>query len=206
MALITLPSTPAFKATAFGIRANTQTFVSPLNRTVQTLELAGAAWHGSFTLPPMDVATVAAWRAAMAQLDGRANRFLARDPLNATPRGAANGSPQVDGAAQTGNTLNIDNWTIDIIGQLLAGDYLSFINANGRNELHIVTADADSDGSGLSAVAIEPPLRAAPADGTAITITNASCEMALVDDDQAQWTENDDKMFTLGFAGSEVFS
>jgi len=206
MALITLPTSPTFKASRFGLRANTQLFNSPLDGSVQTLERAGARWFGEFEVAPGAAADVAEWRAKLALLSGMADRFIARDSLNTTPRGVATGTPLVDGSAQSGRTFNTKGWAINITGILLEGDYLSFINLDGFNELHIVTADVNSDGTGLAALTVEPPLRAAPTDGTAITVTNPSCEMMLVDDQQAVWDMDDNKWFRIGFSGIEVFT
>jgi hypothetical protein len=50
-----------------------------------------------------------------------------------------------------------------------------------------MTADATSNGSGVATLNFAPPLRAAPADNAAITVTNPRCTMRLVDDGQAEW-------------------
>ncbi len=66
MAAIVMPTTPAFASSRFGLRANTQRHVSPLNQAVQTLELPGALWTADYELPPMNQNQAAAWRATRA--------------------------------------------------------------------------------------------------------------------------------------------
>ncbi|NIR61832.1 MAG: hypothetical protein GWO02_21280, partial [Gammaproteobacteria bacterium] len=63
MPTLTMPSAPGFSASRFGLIANTQTFRSPLDGTVQTLELTGARWQANYELPPMRRDEAAAWTA-----------------------------------------------------------------------------------------------------------------------------------------------
>lgn len=87
-----------------------------------------------------------------------------------TPNGAGGGTPLVDGASQAGSTLNTKGWTINITGVVKAGDCIKIA---GLNQLFRVTADANSGGTGLAAVSINPPILAgaSPADSAAITRT-----------------------------------
>ncbi len=60
MPTLTMPAAPGFRASRFGLIANTQTFRSPLDGTLQTLELTGARWQANYELPPMARAQAAA--------------------------------------------------------------------------------------------------------------------------------------------------
>ncbi len=60
MPTLSMPAAPGFRASRFGLIANTQTFRSPLDNTVQTLELTGARWRVNYELPPMTRAQAAA--------------------------------------------------------------------------------------------------------------------------------------------------
>ena len=206
MAIISLPTAPDFRTSRFALVTNTQRFISPLNGAVQTRELPGARWSLSVTLPPMQRGQAAAWQAALAKLRGGANRFLAGDPDARTPRGVATGTPLVNGAAQTGGSLATDGWTASTTNILRAGDYISFTNGDANAELHMVVEDANSNGSGEATLAIEPPIRSAPADNAALTVTSAVCEMALVDDDQAAWDADQMSIYGISFSGVEVFT
>lgn len=204
MVTLTLPATPGLRSSKFGLESNTQIFRSPLNGATQSLELPGARWRASFTLPPMRRAQAAAWLATLVRLRGSAGRFFAGDPDAKTPRGVATGAPLVNGASQTGASLITDGWSAYVTGILLSGDYVAFQNGAGNRELHMVVADADSDGTGNVTLVIEPPIRTSPADGAALIVNAATCEMMLVDDEQAAWDVDQIGVFGLSFSGIEA--
>ena len=196
-----MPTSPAFTSARFGLIANTQTFRSPLDGTVQTLELTGAIWGASYILPPMTRAEAAAWTAFLSDLLGQAGRFFGFDPDATTPRGSGGSdAPQVKGGSQTGKTLNTDTWTIDQTGLLLPGD---FFEVNG--ELKKVTASVNSDGAGDATIAFTPSLRASPTDNALLTLNNPTCTMMLSGDAQAAWDIAVDPRYAIGFAGVETF-
>lgn len=206
MAIITLPALPGYQTSQFGLITNTQRFVSPLDGSTQTRELPGAKWRATYSLPPMFRVDAAGWIAALTQLRGSANRFLGGDPDATTPRGVATGTPLVAGASQTGSSLVTDGWTPSVTGILLTGDYIQFTNGDANEELHLITADVNSDGGGNATLTIEPSIRSSPSNTAAITTTSAACEMALIDDSQAQWPADAGGVFRISFSGTEVFS
>lgn len=159
--------------------ANTQSFSSPLSQSVQTVEMPGARWRASFTLANLQEADTAVVQAFMARLRGRAGRFTLHNFARPAPRGTATGTPLVAGAGQTGTTLAIDGLAAGVT--LLAGDYFG---VNG--ELKMVVADATANGSGQMSVTFEPPLRASPADNTAITLVKPTATFML-EDDAMRW-------------------
>lgn len=198
MATLILPTAPGFRASRFGLRSNTQSFESPLNRTVQTLELVGARWHGQYELPPMRRDQAAVWISMLIALQGRAGRFFGFDPDAKTPRGTWAGTPLVNGASQTGSSLILDGFTAS--ATVKTGDYFQV-----GTELKMITADGTADGSGNLTISFAPSLRASPADNDPITSSNPTCTMMLVDDDQAAWDANEVSVFGLSFSGIEVF-
>lgn len=205
MATLNMPTTPGFASSRFGLRAHTQSFTSSLNRAVQTLELPGALWFATYELPAMTRAQAAAWQALLVDLMGAAGRFWGFDPDARTPRGAydsGSDTPLVNGASQTGASLVTDGWRVSGTGLLLPGDYVE-VTAGGQKELHMVTAQVDSDGTGAATINFKPPLRASPADSAALVLANPVVEMMLADDDQAGW-ERDVAAIVRGVAFSAV--
>jgi len=200
MPTLSMPASPGFRASRFGLIANTQTFRSPLDGTVQTLELTGARWQANYELPPMTRAQAAAWTAFLTSLLGSAGRFHGFDPDARAPRGSALGSPQVAGAGQSGKSLFVDGWSELETGLLLPGDYFE---VNG--ELKMVTAQADSDSGSEALVAFTPPLRASPADNAVLTTGNPKSTMMLVDDKQAIWDADRSSVYGISFAAIETF-
>lgn len=83
--------------------------------------------------------------------------------------GGGTGSPLVNGANQTGTTLNTDTWT-GSNPVLRAGD---IIRVAGISQIFEITADAPNLAAGATALSISPPIFAggSPADNAAITRT-----------------------------------
>jgi hypothetical protein len=197
---VTMPSTTAFVSSSFFLETNTQTFESPLNRVRQTLELAGQRWRATWTLPPMTKANAALWIAFFMKLKGQANTFTASDPDWQTNLGAWSGTPLVKGAGQTGNTLNIDGGGLTVTGWGKAGDYF-----NVSSKLYRLTADCNTNGSGETTLAFEPPIYVAPADNAAITKNPATIEMRLIDDMSGEWTSGSGYIYeSKSFSAVEV--
>jgi hypothetical protein len=197
MTAYNIPTT-RIKSNIFGLRFSTRRFVSPFNQFTQTIELLGAKWVATYTTTPLTRAESAAVKAFLMKLRGGGNTFNAYDPDGKTPRGVMSGTPLVKGAGQTGASLVIDGATINITGWGKTGDYFSV-----NSELKCLTADCNSNGSGEVTLVFEPPLRNSPADNAAITTTNCTCQMILVDDDQAQWNSDENKLSQITFSGVE---
>ncbi|KKK54991.1 hypothetical protein LCGC14_3079090 [marine sediment metagenome] len=108
-----------------------------------------------------------------------------RDHL--TPKGTYGGSPLVAGASQTGATINLDAASATITNWARAGDLVTFA---GITLVYEVTADTNSDGGGLVALPIDPPIFAgsSPADDAALTTTAVVVTARVV---AAQFPETD---------------
>lgn len=178
--------------------ANTMSFESPLSGSVQTVEMPGARWRVSFTLENLTEADTALLQAFMARLRGRAGRFTLHNVARPAPRGTASGTPLVNGAGQTGATLNLDGLAPG--ATLLAGD---FFGVNG--ELKMVVADATANGSGEMAVTFEPPLRATPADNAPVTLTQPTA-IFMLDEDAMRVITGPKVLSTVAIAATEAWS
>jgi hypothetical protein len=168
---------------AWRLVPRTQVFSSPLNGGEQTAELPGARWEAEITWAALTKPEVRRLRAFVIQLKGRAGRFYLHDFSHASPSGIGTGTPRVNGASQTGNSLITDGWTPSETGILKAGDYFAL----PTGELKMLTADANSNGSGQATLAFEPPIRTAPTDNHLLTLVRPPCVMRLTDDDQDQF-------------------
>jgi len=141
--------------------------------------------------------------AFLLRLRGQSGRFYGGDVTYSSPRGVATGTPLVNGASQIGSTLNTKGWTTGVTGILLAGDYIAYDVSSGLRQLHMVVVDANSDGSGLSTLTIEPPIRESPAANETVIIASPTCVMALSSDDQAAWDIDTAKHHGLSFSAIE---
>lgn len=137
---------------------NTKTFRSPLTNAVQTSSRKGSLWKANLTFNNLSGADRAEMQAFLAKLNGQEHRFYLQDH-GFVRRGTGGGTISVRGAGQTGSTLLVDGATFSVTNFLKAGDYISF-----NNELHMVTADCNSDGLGWVSIPIAPPIRKATVD------------------------------------------
>lgn len=180
MTVLTLPQVKGgrgMRAAPWRKLSNTQSFESPLTRSVQTLALPGARWACSLSWSNLDAADAALMRAFLYALRGRAGRFYVPHPVVSRPRGSATGTPIVAGAGQAGSTLSTDGWTAG--ATLLAGDFIGF----GANEVRCVISTVTADGSGLMAIPLDEPMRASPADNSPLVLERPACVMQLTSDD-----------------------
>ena len=81
---------------------------SPFTFAGQAFAYSGQMWQADITLPPMKRVDAEQWIAWLISLRGQLGTFLMGDPNGATARGAATGSPLVNGGSQTGGSLVID--------------------------------------------------------------------------------------------------
>jgi len=144
--------------------------VSPFTLEKQIQTHQGMLWRAGITIAPKKRPDAEQWRSFFLKLNGIQGTFLMGDLGAKLPRGITTGSPQVDGAGQTGLVLNTEGWTTGVTGILLAGDYIQ-IGTGLTSRLYKVLNDVNSDGGGLATLDIWPQLRESPADSATI-ITN----------------------------------
>ena len=90
-------------------------------------------------------------------------------PHYTTNYGTGGGSPTVDGASQTGSTLNIASGDTSVTNWLRDGD---IIQVAGLQHVIDVVGDVDTDPSGDAAIPVHPPIFTgnSPANGAAVEI------------------------------------
>lgn len=128
---------------------------SPFTYKQQIVSHGGQRWEATVTLPPMDRASAAAWKAALTSLKGSLGTMLLGDPNYSTPRGTLRTSPS--NPAQLSGTKGDTFATIamtDDTETLLAGDYIQ-IGSDADAELYQILEDITGDGT----VEVFPDLR-----------------------------------------------
>ena len=168
---LSLPNSGQIAGANMRMRSATGQTISPFTGASQVQKHQGQWWEADISLVTMKRADAEEWLSFLAQLKGRFGTFLFGDPLCATPRGLAGGTPLVNGASQTGSSLITDGWDVSV-NTLLAGDYLQ-LGTGVASELYKILADVTADGSGNATFDIWPDLKTSPADDLAITITSA---------------------------------
>jgi len=175
---------------------------SPFTFAGQAFAYAGQMWTADVTLKPMKRADAEQWNAWLFSLRGQLGTFLMGDPMGATARGVATGTPLVNGASQTGGSLVIDGATISTTGWLKAGDYIQ-LGSGSSSRLHKVLADANSDGGGNVTLDIWPHIRVAPADNAAVTVSDAKGLFRLSSNDQG-FSINESAIYGMTFGAMEA--
>lgn len=175
---------------------------SPFSFAGQAFAYAGQMWQADVTLPPMLRADAEQWVAWLVSLRGQLGTFLLGDPLGATPRGVATGTPLIKGGSQTGGTILIDGATTSVTGWLKAGDYVQ-IGSGLTARLHKVLVDTNSDASGNVTLELWPHVRTAPADNAAVTVSSAKGLFRLSSNEQA-WSINEASIYGISFGAMEA--
>lgn len=145
---------------------------SPFSFAQQVQEHPGEAWEISCTLNLLNRAQAEEYNAFLLSLAGRVGTFTMAVPGSETPRGVATGTPLVNGAGQTGRSLNIDGFTSGVTGILKAGDFIQ-LGSGSTTRLYKVLADVNSNGSGQVTVDLAPKIITAPADNATVVVSNA---------------------------------
>lgn len=145
--------------------SNTEIHRSAFTGAVKTLDRGGEHMRVTINYRNMQQANKATILALLARLNGQQHRVNL--PFHAMDnRGAFGGTPLVNGASQTGNTLTVDGCSISITNWIREGDVFSV-----NDEMKICTADANSDGAGNITLTFWPRLRNSPANNDPIETT-----------------------------------
>jgi len=203
MAILSLPTLSKSNATtaSFSLVPNTQTFESPLNKSVQTYELPGARWHYTATWENLFDDDYFKLKAFILKCRGQAGRFYARDETHKTITGTASGTGTVDGATQVGNSI-VSAWdTFEVHDTWLnIGDYITI-----SDELKMVVDVIPLDVAGSATIVFEPKMRTSPANGAAIVISSPMAIFRLTSDDIDQASKRERVWSPVTITGAEVF-
>jgi hypothetical protein len=164
----------------------------------QTYDWMADKWEADVTLPSLTTRQVGVWTAWLANLHGQAGYFWLGHPLYVVPFGSALGTPLVNGASQTGRTLNTKGWTANSNGLLLPGDYFQI-----GLRLHLVTQQVNSDSSGNASISIWPCIRESQADGAFLNLSNPQGLFALKSNTR-KFTSNEAKTWGISFSCTEA--
>ena len=178
---------------------------SPFNLKQQIHKHAGQRWEADISLPPMKRAQAEVWISFFMKLYGSYGTFTMGDPNAATPRGTAAstaGTPVVNGASQTGDTLNIDGLPTSETGYLLAGDYIQ-LGTGTSAQLYKVLDDVDTNASGEAALTIWPDLRSSPSDGATVVVSSA-VGLFRLGTNVTDWQINQAGFYSMTFGAVEA--
>lgn len=168
----------------------------------QVYQHQGEWWEGEVTFRTMRRADAALVQSFLAQLRGKYGTFLYGDP-DALALGllGAGGTINVNGAGQTGNSLNVDGMT-NSTTILRAGDYFQ-IGTGSAAKLYMCTEDLVSNGSGVGVLNFEPRLKVSPADNASV-ITSSPKGVFRLSENIAEWRANQTNLYQVTIAFKEA--
>lgn len=164
MALVSLPSTPGPVSIAWSLVDFGGTLAGPLGGTAQRVNRLGNRWRITVTMPLMTAAQAREWAAAL--VSGLRNGVS----MELLQPGSTTGSPGtvlVAGADQSGTDLDVDGMNPGY--PVRASQWLNVLTG-GRRYLYMSAANVSAGAGGTATLAIEPPLRAAPADNDPVEL------------------------------------
>lgn len=180
---------------------------SPFTKKQQVVEFDGKVWGAAISLPPLNRADAQKWIAFLLALKGPLGTFILKDPSKSTPLGSAAttpGTPLVNGAGQSGDSIILDGMPSNANGYLLAGDYIQF-NTGSASQLHTVLTDVDTDGSGNATVDIWPSIRTnnPPADNATVVVSDCGGVFRLINR-TTEWSIDEAMIHGITFEATEV--
>jgi hypothetical protein len=187
----TAPSAPA--SMEFMAEDTVAVSISPFTGQQQVQDWQASFLEASVSLPPLTHIQAQAWIAFLLSLHGQANTFQLGDPLAVSPQGNANGTPLVDGAGQTGYTLNLRGWANGAQFVLMPGDWIQI-----GYRLYRTIYCPYADDTGRLALSIWPQLRESPPDG-AVVILNNTKGLWRLQQNQRKWSITAARVYGIQF-------
>lgn len=187
MGSVTLPSSPGPSAVRPRLVDHGATLKGPLGGASQRVNRLGNRWAFDIDMPVMSSADARIWSASLSKALRSGVLWQVRQVGLAI---GSPGSPLVNGAAQTGQSLIADGFTAGYT--LTAGQFFSIYDGGSQRYLHMVQADVTADGSGNATPAIEPALRKSPGDNDVIEVALPYIEGLLAE--SPSWSLDPDRL------------
>lgn len=178
--MVVLPPDPAPN----GVRARLMSFAIRLRPATggaaQLIDRPGGRFVLDVSMPAMKPDTAAAFTAALLKAT---REGLEMDvPLLGRSQGVT-GNPVVNGAGQTGTTINLRGLLAGYAAK--PGYWLTLVDAGGDKYLHQIAAGGNASAAGTITLGIEPPLRAAFPDGATVLLARPKVQGFLTE--EAAW-------------------
>lgn len=199
---LTFPSVP-IKSSSFRLMSSVMSQISPFTGQEQVYKNQGEWWESELTFVPTSRLNARLIQAFLAELNGKFGTFLYGDPdAIALGRMGVGGTVLVNGANQTGKSLNVDGMTLSTNNILMAGDYFQ-LGTGINSRLYMATKPLNSNGSGQGVLEFTPPLRASPADNQSV-IVNSPRGLFRLSENAAQWDADQSNVYNISIAIREA--
>ena len=142
----------------------------------QTRNEPGHVWQIKLNMPAMTEDDYRSLYAFKIKQKGIYDTFQIVPYTTETPRGSFGGTPVVNGANQSGNTLAIDGASVSTTSWARAGDVFKLA---GHPKVYMITEDANTDATGAVTLTFEPDLHYTPTDNEALTVSSVPFTVAF---------------------------
>lgn len=166
MSVISLPTTLRVAGQTWGQQRNDIEQRSVFG--AQAFEGSGPLWTASLVAPSLKQSDAGEWQALLMQLRGRTHQLALHCLQRPAPLGTMRGTMTLNGAHAQGATALSVVASGENAKTLLQGDFLG-VGSGATQQVVMVMSDATSNGSGIIALTVEPPLRNAFVDTSAVT-------------------------------------
>ena len=181
---------PSTNFNAVNIKNNQKTLLSETDsgKTFRR-QVQGQRFSFTVSFPPMKREDFAPIMAFIMKQRSRKENFTITLPSTFNALGSETGTLLVNGVHSSADTtINIDGFAGDGAGRLKAGDFIKF----AHDKVYMIVADVTSS-SNSATVTIEPPLRTALANNSAVTYDNVPFTVHLTSDVQEFEINQNDK-------------
>lgn len=188
---LAIPTTPGFVDISFKPFTVVGESEADVTKQAQIYVWQGMGWALEASLPAMPVASADAWVAWKLGLNGKQGTFQVYDQSRPTTRGSASGSKTCGVGNVADSTTLI---TAGGTGSFALSDWLQI----GNYLYKVVQVNS------ATSYDVWPRLRAAHANGTAITYTNAKGLFRLTSNMGMEWNVNAAKHYGLQLSAKEA--
>ena len=169
------------------------TFNGPTNR----VRRIGSRWSIDFDYPPMTYSDAMVWVAALTSAE--ADTVILAVPQPGFSVGSP-GSPLVNGASQLGSALDLDGFSTSYAAR--AGQWFN-VTVSSRLYLYQVATAKTASADVMADLAINPMIRASPANNSAADFSTPKIE-GFLSGDQTAWTVDTARHVGLSFTITEA--
>ena len=181
---------PSTNFNAVNIKNNQKTLLSETDsgKTFRR-QVQGQRFSFTVSFPPMKREDFAPIMAFIMKQRSRKENFTITLPSTFNALGSETGTLLVNGVHSSADTtIDIDGFAGDGAGRLKAGDFIKF----AHDKVYMIVTDVTSS-SNSATVTIEPPLRTALANNSAVTYDNVPFTVHLTSDVQEFKINQNDK-------------
>lgn len=171
---------------------------SPFTLEEQIYSYEAERWVLNIQFPPLKPEQAKAVRAFILALRGRIGTFKAGDPMNALPLGTPGLNAKVNGAGQTGYSLNVKDLIPSAAVAFAAGDDFEL---NGY--LYTVVKDVASNGSGQATLDIMPSIRGTISDNQPLTVNSPKGHFRL-ENAKIGWASSYERTYDIALTALEA--